>query len=73
VGKKEPNSWGLCDIHGNVWELCEDWYDDDKDTKVLRGGLWDSIANLTCSYSDRINPSICLINFGFRLLRTLPS
>ena len=59
VGAKRPNPWGLYDVHGYLWEFCQDtWHDsyadapgdgraqvDGGDTRVIRGGAWTGTAD----------------------------
>ena len=67
VGSLKPNGYGLYDMTGNVWEWCQDWYNSDHDSRVLRSGSWDYSSNFL-PVADRLNfpPSITLNSYGFR-------
>ncbi|MBI4042491.1 MAG: formylglycine-generating enzyme family protein [Deltaproteobacteria bacterium] len=41
VGQRRANSYGLFDVHGNVWEWCQDWYNGDYDQSGKREKLSD--------------------------------
>jgi formylglycine-generating enzyme required for sulfatase activity len=82
VGTKQPNAWGLYDMHGNVWEWCRDWYADklpggevtnplgppSGSNRVLRGGGWhDDAANCRSAIRGGNEPGYRDGPVGFRL------
>jgi formylglycine-generating enzyme required for sulfatase activity len=64
VGGKKPNAWGLYDMHGNVWEWCNDWYCDELydeyceglviDPVGPKGGLERVVRGASCFDSDDV-------------------
>ena len=87
VGSCPANSWGLYDMHGNVWEWVEDcwnegyegapndgsaWTGGDCNRRVLRGGSWVNAPGALRSASrERYFPVVQVSDVGFRVARTL--
>lgn len=80
TGSFPPNAWGLHDMHGNVWEWCDDPYQDwtggrpvgapaDGGRRVLRGGSWASIGEY-CRSAKRtgLARTARQDNVGFRVV-----
>ena len=87
VGRKLPNPWGLYDMHGNVWEWCQDWYEPYGSEKVLsdpmgpakgafrllRGGaFFHRPSDVRSANRGSTQPGLRSFDLGFRVARTYP-
>ena len=84
IAQKQINGFGVYDMHGNVYEWCQDWYDVwwtigvnpvniSGTTKLMRGGSWDAEPyELRSGYREHNYPTQRDIAVGFRLVRTAP-
>jgi formylglycine-generating enzyme required for sulfatase activity len=62
VGEKRPNAFGLYDMHGNVWEWCEDWLHETYKGAPTDGSAWlkggDQSLRVVRGGSSRFGPVI---------------
>jgi sulfatase modifying factor 1 len=75
VGTFKPNTWGLYDVFGNVFEFCRGKLnrDGERDVAHARGGSWwcskNSCSAFNTVYIGSVSPNASFSNLGFRVVK----
>ena len=81
IGIFPSNQWGLKDIYGNVWEWCQDRFEDksiqgeksqkkNSSKRIIKGGGWNSYAHACrCENKSVADTNARFANLGFRVVR----
>nr|MDJ0572996.1 formylglycine-generating enzyme family protein [Pleurocapsa sp. MO_192.B19] len=87
VGQFPPNAFGLYDMHGNVWEWCQDdwhnnyegaptngspWLSENSSNKLIRGGSWNDDPFCRSAIRNYTSRDARSSDLGFRVVCVVP-
>ena len=72
AGQFDPNTWGLHQVHGNAWEMCQDNWPGDASCRICRGGSFEDDPNyLRAAGYTYVGEDDRYVGTGFRVVRDI--